>query len=87
MRADELRGFLRAEPFVPFRLHISSGQQVDITHPETCLVTRSLVSVASLDEDGELTFRGHYNLIHVVEIELLGDRKKRSRNGRTSKKR
>jgi hypothetical protein len=50
------------------------------------LVTRSLVAVASLDDDGEFSFRGHYHLIHIVEVEVLPDPKKRGSNGRSPKK-
>ena len=42
MRADELRELLDRRPFEPIRLHISSGQTVDIKHPEMAFVTQSL---------------------------------------------
>ena len=51
MRADELRALLDRRPFEPIRLHISSGQTVDIKHPEMALVTRSLVVVGVNESD------------------------------------
>ncbi len=87
MRADDLREFLRAEPFVPFRLHITTGKHVDVMHPELAWVTRSLVAVGAPDEDGEIAYKGHYNLLHIAEVELLPKAKKAGRNGRGRKKR
>ncbi len=71
MGADELREFLRATPFTPFRLHISSGQHVDVMHPEMALVARSLVAVGVVGGDGQVDHLVHYNLIHIVKIEPL----------------
>ncbi len=71
MRADELHEFLRATPFAPFRLHINSGQHVDVMHPETALVARSLVAVGVVGGDGQVDHLVHYNLIHIVKFEPL----------------
>ena len=79
MRADELRALLDRRPFEPIRLHISSGQTVDIKHPEMAFVTRSLV-VVGVTASGERVadYAVHYNLLHVVKIEPLdGGRPKR----------
>ena len=43
MRPDEMKAILDRRPFEPVRLHISSGQTVDIKHPEMAIVSRSLV--------------------------------------------
>ena len=71
MRADELRKFLDQRPFEPIRLHISSGQYVDVKHPEMALVSRSLVAVGVGAADGVADYIVHYNLIHIVKIEPL----------------
>ena len=72
MRTDELRVLLDRRPFEPIRLHITSGQTVDIKHPEMALVTRSLVVVGVTDSDARVAdYAIHYNLLHVVKIEPL----------------
>ncbi len=73
MRPDELRQILDRRPFEPIRLHISSGQTVDIKQPEMAIVTRSLVlvGVRESDERGVADYAAHYNLLHIVKIEPL----------------
>ncbi len=80
MRAAELRVLLDRRPFEPIRLHISSGQTVDIKHPEMAVVTRSLVFVGVTDSDDRVAEYGiFYNLLHVVKIEPLNDSKRPKR--------
>ena len=80
MRADELRELLDRRPFEPIRLHISSGQTVDIKHPELAFVTRSLVVVGVTESDERVAdYAVHYNLLHVVKIEPLNAGKKPKR--------
>ncbi len=77
MRAVELRELLDQRPFEPIRLHISSGQTVDIKHPEMAFVTRSLVFVGVTDSDDRVADYGiFYNLLHVVKIEPLDGTKR-----------
>jgi hypothetical protein len=77
MRAEELRDILDRRPFEPLRLHISSGQTVDITHPEAAIVTRSLV-VVGRGGPGVHESAVHYNLLHIVKIEPLNGRRRRT---------
>ncbi|MFQ5425376.1 MAG: hypothetical protein ACE5F9_15530 [Phycisphaerae bacterium] len=86
MRADELRHILDQRPFEPIRLHISSGQTVDIRHPEMALVSRSLVAVGVAGDQGVADYIVHYDLIHIVKIEPLnGRRAKTERRPRKSR--
>ena len=72
MRAEELRELLDRRPFEPIRLHISSGQTVDIKHPEMAFVTSSLVVVGATESDNRVAdYAIHYNLLHVVKVEPL----------------
>jgi hypothetical protein len=81
MRADEFRALLDEHPFRPFRVLISSGQYVDITHPEAALVGHSYFAAARRPNRRGI---GHelavYSLIHVVKITYLkpGKRKRRA---------
>ena len=77
MRADDLQKLLNTRPFEPLRLHISSGQWVDVRHPEMAIVGRSMVFVA-VAQSGKPAEPGHvvesvahYSLMHIVKIEPL----------------
>jgi len=88
MRADELQKLLSQRPFEPIRLHISSGQTVDIHHPELAIVSRSLVFVAvplrgKRAKPGDVfDYVAHYNLLHIVKIEPLNGTTTRARTRR-----
>lgn len=84
MRADDLIKILNSRPFQPVRLHISSGEYVDIRHPELAMVTRSVITVGIAKKPGGvLDYTIHYNLLHVVKVEPLnGQKSKGNHNGR-----
>lgn len=71
MQASELKTLLSRRPFEPIRLHLSSGDKVDIRHPEMAIVSRSLVAVGLGDSNGVADCIVHYNLIHIVKIEPI----------------
>lgn len=53
MTADEIRRMLKEQPFQPFRLHLVSGRELKIPHPEFMLIppkSRSMLFV--VDEEG-----------------------------------
>jgi hypothetical protein len=77
MRADELRALLDHRPFQPIRLHISSGEHVDVIHPKMALVSRFQVAVALSPNRRVADVIAHYNLIHVVKISRLQPRRRR----------
>lgn len=41
MRADDLLVWVKASPFVPFRITLNSGKTYDIRHPELIKVTKT----------------------------------------------
>jgi hypothetical protein len=47
MRPNDLVTWLRASPFVPFRIRMTSGRTFDIRHPEMLRVGRTTVNVFS----------------------------------------
>ena len=76
MLATEIKGFLTKRPFDPFRIHLSSGETVDVKHPEMALVTRTMVGIGV---GGRASVADHlvsYNMLHIVKVEPL------IRNGR-----
>ncbi len=68
MRANDFRKFLDHRPFEPIRVLISSGQTVDIRHPEQAMVARSMFVFATGPRREVVEDFGWYNLIHVVKI-------------------
>jgi hypothetical protein len=73
MRAEELTEKLRHRPFLPFRMHITTGQTYDIRHPELVWVRRQCADIA-LDPDpktGVIEHSDRVSLPHVVRIEEL----------------
>ncbi len=80
MRADEFKALLTDRPFGPFRVLISSGQYVDITHPEAAVVGRSYFAATRRPNRKGI---GHelavYSFIHIVRITYL--RTTRGRKG------
>lgn len=80
MRANEMRALLDRRPFEPIRIHLSSGEHVDVKHPEMAIVSRSLIAVGVAGSRRVADYIVHYNLIHVVKIEPLnGQRRHTSR--------
>lgn len=82
MRAEELRALLDRRPFKPIRLHITSGEHVDIYHPEMALVSRSLVAIALPSQKKIAELIVHYNLIHVVKIQPINGGGSKGRGAR-----
>jgi hypothetical protein len=73
MRAEELVQLAKRQPFIPIRLHLTTGQTYDIRHPELMWVYRQRVDVA-LNPDpktGVLDRSEHLSLLHIVRVEDL----------------
>jgi hypothetical protein len=45
MSRQTIQGYIKAEPFRPFRLHLVSGRTFDIRHPEMIKLLQSTVLV------------------------------------------
>jgi len=87
MRADDFKRLLDERPFRPLRVLITSGQYVDIVHPETAIVGRSYFAAARRPNKQGIAQGGLavYNLIHVVKIvPLTGGRKRARRKNRSA---
>jgi hypothetical protein len=84
MRPDEFRGLLSAQPFQPFRIHLSNGLSYDIRHPEMALVERSIVWIY-LNEPADLPTlaerRVFVVLLHIVYGEFVEPTSGPSTNG------
>jgi hypothetical protein len=72
MPPDELRGLIRAQPFVPFRLHLTDGRAFDVRHPDNLLVTARVAVVGVYNGESAFPDRSEtIALIHVVSAEPL----------------
>ena len=78
LTADAILDFITAEPFRPFRMHLSSGRTFEVSHPEMVWVGRTMVTVASKLE-GE---RCAVNPWHQVPLTLLESIEPRESPGR-----
>lgn len=73
MRPEELVDIIGKRPFQPIRLHMSTGEAVDITHPEAAIVARTTVVVArGMNQRHIADSTTWYNLLHIVKVEQLG---------------
>lgn len=67
------REMLARRPFQPVKLTLSSGQTVEIRHPEMALLTRTSILVGTdVAEDGVPAEFKIISLLHVTSIEPIG---------------
>lgn len=73
MRPEDVREHVVKQPFEPFRIYMSDGATFDVTHHDSCLITRSSVYVVIPDpKDRWMVDRlAHCALIHITRIEPL----------------
>ena len=72
MVVQDFRKLLSSQPFKPFRLVMSSGQSVDVRHPELAAVSRTSILVSELKPNGRLGDDYNiFSLLHVTKIEFL----------------
>lgn len=51
MTPQSVLGYVKAEPFRPFRLQIASGRTFDVRHPEMIKVLKSSILVFKADSE------------------------------------
>ena len=73
MRATELTELVRRRPFVPFRLHLTTGQSYDIRHPDFLWVRRQCIDLVTNSDPktGVIDNTERISLLHIVRIEDL----------------
>ena len=72
MTVQTFRDLLKKQPFVPFRLIMSSGEKYEVRHPENAWLTKTdiLVGVDIADDAVPAHFK-ICSLLHVTAIEPL----------------
>ena len=73
MTYEEMQTAALKQPFVPFRLLISTGLTFEIHHPDLIVVDRRsiLVGVITTEEGTDYDRSIRIDLLHVVAIEVL----------------
>lgn len=68
MHVRDLELWLKARPFEPFVMHLSSGESVRVDHPDAAVPGRNAVLVIDKHR-GRLEGFSHVSLFHVVRID------------------
>ncbi len=73
MPANELLQMLRAQPFVPFLMHISGDRVHQIRHPEMVIVMAAAAIVAFPDPTNQGMANGWevVDLRHIIRLEPI----------------
>ena len=65
MKEDDLAKVVKAQPFVPVRLHLSNGATYDLTHPDGILLSERVAAIAV---GNAITL---VSLLHITEVTPL----------------
>ena len=80
---ENLRDLLEREPFLPFRLVMSSGKSYEVARPNLAMLLKSEVFVAF--PDGERW--AHVPYLHISSIETVRNGSGRSNGGAKRRRR
>jgi hypothetical protein len=75
MTSEDVKQELEREPFVPLRLHLSSGKTMDIPYPNTAWVRQNTLVIVHPLRRGTAEI-GNYDVIAlrlIERIELVGE--------------
>jgi hypothetical protein len=73
MGAEDIREWLDARPFVPFRICLTDGKHFEILHPEFVLLTRAVLEIGISRHNGSRLVDqiARVSLPHVVRVETI----------------
>jgi hypothetical protein len=66
MRPEAIRELLRRQPFIPFTVHMTSGESYRVTHPEQVFVTKGLLLIYYEVED----CIAYWSFLHIANVVL-----------------
>lgn len=69
----DLRERVKMKPFTPFRIWTSSGQFVDVLHPEFIMVGRRIAAIGKpvTPGDEEFDLVQQVSILHITSLEPL----------------
>jgi hypothetical protein len=70
MTTEDLRQELEREPFVPLRLHLSSGKTLDVEYPNSALVRQNTLLIVHRMAPGSAAI-GNYDVVALRSIERI----------------
>lgn len=79
MTSEDIKQELEREPFVPIRLHLASGQKMDIEYPDSAFVRQNTLLIVHRLAPGSAAI-GNYDVVAfrlIERIELLDRAKPR----------
>jgi hypothetical protein len=85
MTGEDVKQELEREPFTPLRLHLASGQKIDIPYPNTAWVRQNTLVIVFPLERGSAAI-GNYDVVALRLIERIEQRNGRSGPDRPGKK-
>jgi hypothetical protein len=68
--AQDILGYLKAQPFRPFRIHMPSGRSFDVRHPEMVRVGRTHLLLFSLVSDNP-DIHDRWEMVGLMLIESI----------------
>ena len=68
VNSEDIRGYLKSEPFEPFEIRLSKGRVCTIEHPEFMALSPDGRTVASYTDDSRLVAAA---IQHINSIEKL----------------
>ncbi len=75
MSGDTIREFLKAQPFEPFEVHMSSGDVYQVNHPEQAFVTGASLYIWYPNDPNDRVAR--CSLLHITGLEYAERRSKK----------
>ena len=78
MTIEQIRRFHRAQPFLPFRIHLADSRHMDVKHPEVLAISPAGRTFA-VEIDGAFEV---IDLLLVVSLELLNGHARPTRRRR-----
>jgi len=67
MNAETIREWLHRQPFEPFELRLSNGENYQVRHPELVAIGKNRIAIVDPNTDRFV----HVALVHVNSIEAL----------------
>jgi hypothetical protein len=79
MTLQDFQRLLKAQPFQPFKVHLSNGEVYEVRHPEMAFLMRTkLVLGLDPDKSGYADDWAMISLLHVASIEPVQPRNRKS---------
>ena len=71
MTAEDIQEFTRAQPFLPIRVTLMSGEEFDIVHPDMLTAAGQIVCLLRPSRPGSPARLVHASLLNVQKIDYL----------------